>query len=145
MEARELITAHGDPAVLGHHPTTFEVTTHRHLTATGDCIIAIAADKGAMDMSPHFRSILQCPGATLTTTLTCGEEVAVVHAQGSPLLSLDHPTDLVWRRSSFTCGRTIAICADTTAATLPRPLIATLKRGADLEVDLLAVSPDQGT
>jgi hypothetical protein len=49
---------------------------------------------------------------------------------------LSHPTDLVWRRSSFVCGRTIGIFSDRTARTLPRPLIVRLSEGDDLRVEL---------
>jgi hypothetical protein len=49
---------------------------------------------------------------------------------------LSHPTDLVWRRSSFVCDRTIGIFSDRTARTLPRPLIVRLSEGDDLRVEL---------
>ena len=54
-------------------------------------------------------------------------------------MTLTHPTDLVWRRSSFVCPRTVAIHCDHTAATLPRDLVRALIEGGELEVEMYAV------
>ncbi len=58
MEAQETIRCRGHPLVLGTHPTTFEVTVEDHLTANGNCIIGIAADKGCEGLSPAFKQVL---------------------------------------------------------------------------------------
>ena len=52
MAVRELIRCRGHPLVSSRHPTTFEVTKDEHLTAAGDCIIGIGADRGAADHDP---------------------------------------------------------------------------------------------
>jgi len=59
-----------------------------------------------------------------------------VRGRGSRAMTLGHPTDLVWRRSSFVCPRTVAILCDCTAASLPRELVAALREGAELEVEM---------
>ncbi len=141
MEAREIIHCKGHALIRARHPTTFEVTREAHLSTTGDCIIGVEADKGATDLSTSFREVLRSPGAVLVTHLRCGSLSQVVRASGNPSLTLDHPGDLVWRRSSFTCARTVAIGADTVAATLRRDLVTALQQGADLTVELVAVSP----
>jgi hypothetical protein len=56
-------------------------------------------------------------------------------------MTLDHPIDLVWRRSGFVCGRTIGIHSDFVAATLPRELIAALARGEEMILEMRAFSP----
>lgn len=132
----ETIRCHGHPHITSRHPTTFEVTREEHLSRAGDCIIAVGADKGAADLSPAFRAALARDDAILHTCLICGDQVAAVTSQGSGAMVLTHPTDLVWRRSSFVCGRTIGIFSDRTARTLPRPLIARLRKGDDLRVEL---------
>ena len=141
MEAREIIHCQGHTLIRACHPTTFEVTRESHLSTAGDCIIGVAADKGAADLSASFKEVLRTPGAVLLTHLRCGPLSQVVHASGSPSLALDHPRDLVWRRSSFTCARTVAIGADTVAATIRRDLVAALQQGGDLTVELVAISP----
>ncbi len=139
METRERITCRGHPLVRGTHPTTFEVTTEGHLTCQGDCIIGVRADRGAGGLSSDFRKVLADDGAVLVTRLTSGGSSVEVHGRGSSRMTLTHPTDLVWRRSSFVCDRTVAILCDQVAATLPREFIQALKEGAELEVEMVAV------
>jgi hypothetical protein len=139
MELTERIRCHGHPLVRATHRTTFEVTAEDHLSRRGDCIIAIGADRGARDLSPGFRRVLADDRAVLITRLMAGGHHAEVHGRGSSKITLGHPTDLVWRRSGFVCPRTVAIDCDNAAATLPRGLIAALREGAELEVEMVAV------
>src|SRR5665647_745410 len=141
MEAQEIIYCCGHPLVLGNHPTTFEVTMEDHLTKNGNCIIGIAADKGCNALSPEFKRVLTHNDAVLFTRLSCGEVTADVKSRGSSLFTLDHPTDMVWRRSSFVCGRAIGIMSDQVAATLPKTLMANLVLGKELIVTLAAMRP----
>ncbi len=142
MEAEERIRCRGDPLVRATHPTTFEVTAEGHLTRQGDCIIGIAADKGAAGLSAEFRRVLADDGAMLVTRLTAGGRSAEVRGRGSSRMTLSHPSDLVWRRSGFVCPRTVAILCDRTAATLPRDLIRALREGAELEVEMVVVEEE---
>lgn len=141
MKARDIVRARGHPLVRGAHPTTFEVTRDETLTAAGDCIIGIGADKGAADLDPGLKTVLRDGRAVLTTRLTAGGVTVEVRSRGSAALTLDHPADLVWRRSDFISDRTVGIRSDHTAATLPREFIEALKRGEDLVVELEAESP----
>jgi hypothetical protein len=144
MKATEVIRCHGHPLVSASHPTTFEVTAEETLTETGHCIIGIKADKGAMGLLPQFKEVLCHDDAELETTLGCGGIKVVVHARGSTAMTLDHPTDLVWRKSRFVCGRTIGICSDHVAATLPEELVALLRTGQPLVVTLVVRRPGSG-
>ncbi|MFZ2075051.1 MAG: DUF371 domain-containing protein [Methanoregula sp.] len=141
MEAQEIIRCRGHSLVLGNHPTTFEVTCGEHLSENGNCIIGIAADKGCAGLSGEFRNILAHDDAVLVTRLFAGGIGSEVRSRGSVHLTLDHPTDIVWRRSTFTCGRTIGICSDRVAATLPRELIAALRNGEEMTVTLTVTRP----
>ena len=142
MKATETVIAHGHPLVRGTHATTFEVTTEEELTLYGDCIIAVGADKGAAALSPEFRDVLSREGAHLTTRLVCRDLCIEVRSAGGQGITLEHPTDLVWRRSSFCCGRTIATGSDLVARTLPRELIKYLQEGAIVRVEMVAECPD---
>ncbi|HVP25262.1 MAG TPA: DUF371 domain-containing protein [Methanomicrobiales archaeon] len=142
MEVKERIHCRGHPLVSGTHPTTFEVTAEDHLTRKGDCIIGIRADKGAAGLSSEFRRVVADDHAILTTRLTAGGHAVEVHGKGSSRMTLTHPTDLVWRRSSFVCPRTVAIHCDRVAITLPRDLIRTLAEGAELEVVMVALAEE---
>ena len=141
MEAQEIIHCRGHPLVRGNHPTTFEVTREDHLTKYGNCIIGIAADKGCKDLSPSFKRIISHDDAVLFTRLSCNGVTIEVKSKGSSLFTLDHPTDMVWRRSSFVCGRTIGIISDHVAATLPKTLIENLVAGKGMIINLTAMRP----
>jgi uncharacterized protein len=141
MEAQEIIRCRGHPLVLGTHPTTFEVTSEDHLTANGNCIIGIGADRGCAGLSPAFRTVLTHDDAVLVTRLSCGGIIVDIRSRGSSKLTLDHPADMVWRKSTFTCGRTIGILSDRVALTLPRELMENLARGDEMVVTLTATRP----
>jgi hypothetical protein len=103
------------------------LTKDTHLTPTGDCIVAVAADKAATDLSPQFKQAMQSPNAKLTIQIEADGITEQINALGSPKLQLTHPCDLVVRRSSFICNRTLAICADRASNDLPREFIEKLK------------------
>ncbi|HOL41864.1 DUF371 domain-containing protein [Methanospirillum sp.] len=145
VREEEYLTACGHPNITANHRTTFEITKEHELSLAGSCIIAVGSDKGALDLSRRFRDILQHPGSRLITTLTCGPYMVQISSQGDPGLSLTHPTDLVWRRSAYTCNRTIGVFSDHTARDLPREMIHLLARGAELEVVLVAEYTDGGS
>ena len=141
MEAQEIIRCRGHPLVLGTHPTTFEVTCEEHLTWNGNCIIGTGADRGCAGLSPAFRAVIAHDDAVLITRLACDGIVAEVRSRGSSRFPLDHPTDMVWRKSSFVCGRTIGILSDRSALTLPRELMENLARGKEMFITLTATHP----
>jgi hypothetical protein len=141
MEAQEIIRCRGHPLVLGTHPTTFEVTCEDHLTKNGNCIIGIAADKGCAGLTPSFKAVLAHDDAVLVTRLACDGIVAEVRSRGSSRLTLDHPADMVWRKSTFVCSRTIGVLSVRSAQTLPRELIKNLARGEEMVVTLTATRP----
>ena len=141
MEAQEIIHCHGHPLVTGSHPTTFELTREDYLTKNGNCIIGIGADKGCNDLSSVFRDVLAHNDAVLITRIVCGGVTVAVKSRGSSLFTLNHPTDMVWRKSSYVCGRTIGIMSDHVAATLPKTLISNLVTGKDMIVTLTAMRP----
>lgn len=123
---RERLICSGHPNIRALHHSTFEVTKEESLTPSGTCIIGVHADKGPCDLDPEFRKAIASDTVLLVTTLTAGKETCTITARGSSRLTLSHPTDLVWRRSSYVDDRTIGINADFTAKTLPRELIAAI-------------------
>ena len=60
MQAREVITAKGHKNILATNRNTVEITRESHLSKRGDCIIAVASNKGVGDLSvathPHLAS-----------------------------------------------------------------------------------------
>jgi hypothetical protein len=140
-KAEEVIRCRGHSRIKGTHPTTFEVTKEDHLTENGNCIIGVAADKGCVDLSSEFKAVLRHDDAILVTHLASGNESIRIISRGTPSLTLTHPTDLVWRRSTFVCGRTIGILSDHVALTLSRSLIEILSSGEEMIVTLTVTRP----
>ena len=138
MEITEIIHCRGHKNVRALHKSTFEITKETELSPNGDCIIAVSADRGAADLSPAFRNALSRDGTILTTTLSCGGVTATVRSEGCAGITLTHETDLVWRRSTFLCPRTVAIYSDHTARQLPRDLIEKLQNEEEMTDTLRA-------
>jgi hypothetical protein len=127
LKASETIYAQGHENVTSRNKMTLEITKETHLTKRGDCIIALAADKGAKDLSPEFKTLAQNEKAKITIIIEADGEAEVVNAYGHPQLSFTHPTDLVVRKSDYTCSRTLAIHADKAAIDLPKSLVKKLQ------------------
>ncbi len=127
MKAVELISAYGHNAILATHESTLEITRDRHLTRRGNCIIAVAADKGVRDLNKELKRILMNDDAKLTIVIGVAGEQETVEAWGSSNLTLKHLTDMVVRQSTYICDRTLAIKANKAARDLSRRLVAKLK------------------
>lgn len=117
----------GHTMVRATHGMTIEITTEEHLTPRGDCIIGVGASKGVAQLSPSVKEALRSDRARVRLTIVApGGQFSFV-AKGSKDLSFESPTDMVIRRSSFVCGRTLAIHAESSAMEIPRGLVGTLK------------------
>lgn len=127
MKIVEVIKAYGHENIRGTHETTFEITKETWLTKRGDCIIAVGADKALADLNPSFRAALRREQARLFIIIEAGGIRELVKASGSGRLRLTHPTDMVVRKSSYVCNRTLAIRAEKAAIDLSRDLMKKLR------------------
>lgn len=124
MPKVEIITAKGHENIKGTHKTTFEITKEREISIRADCVIGVNADKGLLDMnnkikneirkSKKLKFEIKLPDYDLSETVT---------AEGNVNLSLNHPTDMVVRKSTFICSRTLAIKSDKAAFDINREMI----------------------
>jgi hypothetical protein len=126
-ETKEVVFGNGHSNIQATHRTTFEFTKEKHLSKKGNCIIAVAADKGLADLSPQFKEDLRKPNAKLIILIEAGDVAEQVEARGSQQLILSHPTDAVIRKSLYICDRTLAVRADKAAIGLSRELVERLK------------------
>jgi hypothetical protein len=126
-EIKDVVIAKGHENVLATHRTTLEITKDHDLSKRGTCIIAVSADKALRDLSLEFKRSLRDENAKLTILITAGETTETISACGNPQLVLTHPTDMVIRKSSYICDRTLAVQADKTACDLSRELVGKLK------------------
>ena len=126
-QTREKVLAFGHENIQATHPSTLMFTREKHLSKNGDCIVAVASDKAAADLSPEFKDKLRKPNAKLTILIETDGLTEQINASGSPKLILTNPTDMVIRKSDYICNRTLAIHADKAANDLPRAFVEKLK------------------
>lgn len=126
-KAVDRVAFRGHPMVRSLHPTTIEVTTEEHLTARGDCIVGVAAEKGCAGLSEEVRSALRVDGTPVAVRIVVGERTFSVRASGDSRLELTHLHDIVLRKSDFVSDRTLAIGADAAAKDIPREMVDALK------------------
>jgi len=123
----EVIHAFGHPNILASHPTTIMITKERQVTKRGDCIVAVDADKSVADLSIEFKQALRQPKAKLIVELEVDGLKGEITAFGSPELKLNHPNDLVIRKSEFVSDRTLAVKADKSSGDLSKAVVEKLK------------------
>jgi hypothetical protein len=123
----EVINAKGHRNILATHPTTFEITKQDKLARKGDCIIAVSANKALADLNEEFKMKLRKDTARLKIVVAVGGETEVIHAQGSSNLRLLSPSEMVIRKSDYSCYRTLALGADKASSDIARTLVQELK------------------
>lgn len=133
IEAEDSFTAWGHPNITSKHKTTIMVTTDDHLSKEGDCILAVRAEKGLDNLLPDLREIIKNVEAEISFTLETGGQKLVVRGKGHPGLTLTSPSDMVIRKSTFICDRTLMIRADIAALDIP-PGFVRLLEGHNREV-----------
>ncbi|WP_292460573.1 DUF371 domain-containing protein [Methanothermococcus sp.] len=128
-----IITIHakGHPNVKSTHKTTLEITKEDYLTPTGDCIIGINADKSMVDFSEELRERIRNSDKIIVEIIVRDLKETII-GKGHKDLILNHPTDIVIRKSNFICPRTLMINADKSAKGLNREIVERLKKGEDL-------------
>ena len=126
-EVKEIIWARGHEKIQAIHPTTLMFTKEKHLSETGDCIIAVAADRALMDLSPEFKKTIRESNSKIKIIIEAGEIVEEIIAYGSSKLEFTNKVDVVIRKSEFISDRTLAVRADKSSKDLSRELIDKLR------------------
>lgn len=133
------IVFRGHPLISALHPTTIEITTDTHLTRRGDCIVGVGSERGCSGLDPTLKAGLKRATSTVNFRFIVGSESFAVCARGDPRLTLQHPHDMVIRKSDYISDRTVGVKADAAAKDFPRSMISML-RNPDavgyLEVDV---------
>lgn len=90
-------------------------------------------------MSSKFKETARCEKARITVIIEVDNVKEVVRARGSARLTFTQPKDVVVRRSSYVCGRTLAVRADKAARDLSRKLVEKLQSAEQtVKVTLIA-------
>ena len=123
----EEIEFYGHSNITGTHKSTLEITTEKHLTDKGDCIIGVNAKTACNTLNSKIKEEIQKDYNQITIELIVEEMKFKTKAMGSSKLSLSHKKDIVLRKSAFTCTRTLGINAENAAIDVPREMISKLR------------------
>ena len=127
MQKVEVIQAFGHREIRATHSMTLEITKETHLTKRGDCIVATCASKGCADFSPEFSKLMRNNETHVTLKIEAGERSEIITGRGDTRLTLTHPTDLVARKSNYTCNRTIMVHANKSASDMNREFVRMIR------------------
>ena len=130
------IMAKGHKNVLSMHKSTFEITKDKDLSLAGDCIIGLDIDKSMEDFPKEFKEKLANDNTKVIVELKTPNAYDEIEGYGHHDLSLSHPTDIVCRKSTFVCSRTLMIKSNKAAIDLNRDLIQDLANGESMEVNI---------
>ena len=130
------IKAKGHENVLSLHKSTFEITKDKDLSLSGDCIIGLDIDKSMEDFPDEFKEKLANDDTKVIVELRTPNASDTIEGYGHHDLSLSHPTDIVCRKSTFVCSRTLMIKSNKAAIDLNRDLIKDLANGESMDVNI---------
>lgn len=128
--------AYGHENVTALHKSTFEITTDKTLTLKGDCIIGVNSDTTLNDFPEQLKNIIKTDNKKIELILETDNFIDSISGYGSSNLTLNHPSDMVCRKSDFTCSRTLMINCNKAAKDLDKNLIHELKKGSNLKVTI---------
>ena len=131
------IKAKGHENVLSLHKSTFEITKDKDLSLSGDCIIGLDIDKSMEDFPEEFKEMLANDDTKVIVELKTPNASDTIEGYGHHDLTLSHPTDMVCRKSTFVCSRTLMIKSNKAAIDLNRDLIKDLANGEPMEVNII--------
>lgn len=130
------ILTKGHKNVSSKHKSTFEITKDAEIGPTADCIIGTDMDKTMLNFPPEFKDKIADSNTRITVELKTENGYDEITGWGHEDLTLTHPTDIVIRKSDFTCSRTLMINADKAAKDLDGNLIEDLKNEKVMEVTI---------
>jgi uncharacterized protein len=120
------VTFHGHPNVLSSHKKSIEITRDHDLSRRGDCIIGVRSDKGCSHLNEQLRRAIIRDDAKISIEIIVGDLSLKIIGHGSRNLSVQDSSDIVIRKSSFYCPRTLAILCDKAASDIPISVIKQL-------------------
>lgn len=122
---------HGHPNIRSMHRTTIEITTKPHLSVKGDCIVGVSADSGCASLPDTIKEGLRNPDSDVLISIMVGDTRFDITGRGDARLTLTHPHDIVIRKSTFVCPRTLAVGCDMASVDMPRSMVRDLQKGME--------------
>lgn len=125
--AQDEVTFYGHPNVQSLHGKTVEITKEEHLTLRGDCIIGVRASKACTDLDEALRRRLASSDSVVRIEIMVGSESFVINGRGDERFTLQNPHDIVIRKTSFVCPRTMSVRCDRASSDVPRNMVRMLQ------------------
>lgn len=125
MTVLDSINATGHPFIQCTHSTTIELTKDDYLTEKGTCILGILASKACNDLNSKLKKKIM-NGEKIDVVIKVGDNIDSFYGYGNKDLTLLSKRDLVFRKSSYICDRTILINCSKSSRDLNRTLIKNL-------------------
>jgi len=127
----------GHPNITSKHKTTLEFTKDPDIRIRADCIIGVKSQVSMDNIPQEIVDSIKEDNKLITLRLETENAVDTIRGYGHHELTLDHPTDMVSRKSDFKCSRTLMINADKAAIDLKTELINDLKHCKPLKVKII--------
>jgi hypothetical protein len=125
-ESVDVVRARGHPEVTATHPATLMITKDEEIGPRADCVLAVGADKSVVDLRDATKRAIRS-GHQIEVTIEVGGLKEIIRGRGNGNLTLSDTTDIVIRKSSFICGRTLMIEADKAAIDMRRGFVGRLR------------------
>jgi hypothetical protein len=124
---QEEIAFYGHRNIKSFHTKTIEITKDPNLSLRGDCIIGVSANKSCWDIGDKLKHSLKDDNTSIIIDVIVGNMSFIIKGLGNSRLLLLSRHDIVMRKSSFICERTIAIQCDKASSDIPREMIMSLQ------------------
>jgi len=121
------IKFNGHKNIRSTHKNTIEITKDPNLTINGDCIIGVDAGFSCKDLPKKLKTKIKNSNSKIKFSIKIDGKTFIVNGKGHPRLSLSHAHDIVLRKSSFICPRTIAINCNKASDSIPKHMLAILQ------------------
>ena len=121
------IPFYGHENIRSLHQKTIEITKDSKLTPSGDCIIGVKAFSGCKDIPEQIKKKIKKSNVKIVFSILVNDEKFEVKGEGHKDLKLIHPSDIVLRKSTYVCPRTMAINCDKSSDDIPRKMIQYLQ------------------
>jgi hypothetical protein len=123
----ESVTFLGHRNVRCLHDKTIEITKDVSLSTKGDCIAGVSASKACNDFDNEFKAKLIDIGREVNLEIIAGGMTFRIQGFTDGRLTLSHSHDIVIRKSSYICPRTLCVLCDKASSDIPRDLVMKLQ------------------
>lgn len=135
---RFVFRAWGDDRITSKHKTTLEITKEGVKTGYGDCIVATRSEVGLSDLPDELKKQARVRDVAMAVIFEAGGSSQLVRGRGDPALTFESSHEMVIRKSSYVCGRTLMVRANKSAAELNGHFIELIRDGKrDMKITII--------